>query len=99
MILRATQRASCKFLSNSLIMSFAGPRNMMVHAFRFMHSSMKVKYSSPIWVTLKSLQFNPTSDSTNSSGLLTMRAPQTRCNLKLSDFLTLRIAVMLCCNK
>jgi len=91
----ATPRASYKFLSISLRTSFEAPLKRIVQAFGFLHSVMNEKYSSPIFLISKSPQSVPTSLSYNSSGLLTMVAPQTLEILLLSVFLILLMTVQL----
>ncbi|EGW07056.1 hypothetical protein I79_009606 [Cricetulus griseus] len=48
----------------------------MVQAFGSLHSVMKVKYSSPIFLISNRPAPVPTSSSLSSSGRLTIRAPQ-----------------------
>mmetsp|Transcript_12850 Transcript_12850/g.30812 ORF Transcript_12850/g.30812 Transcript_12850/m.30812 type:complete len:286 (-) Transcript_12850:724-1581(-) len=98
-MLRATQKASCKFRSISLSASLLAPRNKTVHAFGSSHSSMYVKYSSPIFSTLNSPHFVPTSFSVISSVRLTMVAPVTLAIRLLSVLRALRITETLPFNK
>ena len=65
-------------------------RRRMVQALGSLHCSMKEKYSSPVFLTLKSPAPVPMSSSLISSVLLTMVAPQGLATLRLSLFLSLR---------
>jgi hypothetical protein len=58
-----TARASCKFLSISLRVSFDPPLKMIEQAHGFLQSTKYVKYSSPIYLTSKRPQPVPISDS------------------------------------
>mmetsp|Transcript_28327 Transcript_28327/g.49839 ORF Transcript_28327/g.49839 Transcript_28327/m.49839 type:complete len:224 (+) Transcript_28327:276-947(+) len=82
----ATCIASCRFLSISLRTSLPAPRRSTVQALGFLHSSKKVKYSSPIFLTSKRPQFLPTCSSLRSAGSLMTVAPTARAILLLSVF-------------
>mmetsp|Transcript_115464 Transcript_115464/g.367201 ORF Transcript_115464/g.367201 Transcript_115464/m.367201 type:complete len:204 (-) Transcript_115464:772-1383(-) len=104
MMLRATQKASCKLRSISLSTSREAPRRMTVHALGSSHSVMKAKYSSPIFLIWNRPHLLPTDASVNSSVRLQMEAPVTRAMRLLSVFRILRTTEMLalsrkCCAK
>jgi len=94
-----TAKASCKFLSISFKTSLLAPLNKIVQAFGFWHSTINMKYSSPILLISKSPHSVPISLSCNSSGLLTIVAPDTLAILWLSVFLTLLITLIFYFNK
>ncbi|PKI56560.1 hypothetical protein CRG98_023086 [Punica granatum] len=81
------------FLSTSLSRSLLAPLKSTVQAFGSLHSTIKAKNSSPIFLTSKSPAPVPTSDSCNSSGLFTIVAPQAFAILLLSVFLSLLMAL------
>lgn len=87
----ATAKQSCKFLSISFKTSLEAPLKIIEHAVGFLHSVIKVKYSSPIYCTSKRPQRVPTSSSASSSVLFTILAPDTLAILVLSVFLILLI--------
>mmetsp|Transcript_62242 Transcript_62242/g.126486 ORF Transcript_62242/g.126486 Transcript_62242/m.126486 type:complete len:247 (+) Transcript_62242:425-1165(+) len=91
--LRATPMASCKLRSISLSTSLEPPRSRMVQAVGSLHSSRKLKYSSPYLRTSNRPQAVPMSSSVISSGRLTMVAPVTRAIRLLSLLRTRRSAV------
>merc|ERR1719478_1448693 len=85
--------ASCKLRSISLSTSLEPPRSRMVQAVGSLHSSRKLKYSSPYLRTSNRPQAVPMSSSVISSGRLTMVAPVTRAIRLLSLLRTRRSAV------
>jgi len=85
----ATAKQSWRFLSISLRTSLLAPLNKILQASGSLQSTMKVKYSSPIFLISKVPQFLPTSLSWSSSGLLTILAPETLAIRLLSVFLIL----------
>mmetsp|Transcript_4233 Transcript_4233/g.12171 ORF Transcript_4233/g.12171 Transcript_4233/m.12171 type:complete len:232 (-) Transcript_4233:716-1411(-) len=104
MMLRATQKASCKFRSISLRTSREAPLNNTEQALGSSHSVMKVKYSSPIFLIEKRPHFVPTMFSVSSSVRLQICAPVTRAMRLLSVFLMRRITEIFalsrkCCAK
>mmetsp|Transcript_5841 Transcript_5841/g.19877 ORF Transcript_5841/g.19877 Transcript_5841/m.19877 type:complete len:502 (-) Transcript_5841:120-1625(-) len=92
--LRATPMASWRLRSTSLRTSRDAPRRMMEHALGSLQSTMKEKYSSPIFFTSKRPAPVPMSDSDASSGRCTMVAPQQRAMRLLSVLRRRRMAVM-----
>ena len=90
--LRATDIASARLRSISLMTSLDGPRRRMVHAWGSLHSVRKEKYSSPIFSMWKRPHLVPTSDSRRSSTRLTIVAPTARAMRLLSVLRTRRSA-------
>mmetsp|Transcript_30437 Transcript_30437/g.54517 ORF Transcript_30437/g.54517 Transcript_30437/m.54517 type:complete len:271 (-) Transcript_30437:792-1604(-) len=91
---RATPIASVRLRSTSFRMSLDGPRSMMVQALGSAQSTMKEKYSSPIFFTSNSPAIVPTSSGRISSGRLMMVAPQARAMRLLSVLRSRRMALM-----
>mmetsp|Transcript_12294 Transcript_12294/g.31602 ORF Transcript_12294/g.31602 Transcript_12294/m.31602 type:complete len:223 (+) Transcript_12294:476-1144(+) len=95
MMLRATQKASARFLSISFSTSREAPRRMTEQAWGSLHSVRYEKYSSPILWILKRPHLVPTMLSVNSSVRLQIWAPVTRAMRLLSVFLMRRMHEML----
>mmetsp|Transcript_601 Transcript_601/g.2479 ORF Transcript_601/g.2479 Transcript_601/m.2479 type:complete len:221 (-) Transcript_601:965-1627(-) len=90
----ATPIASIKLRSISFKISLLAPRRTTVHALGSLQSTMKVKYSSPIFSTLNKPAPVPMSDSRSSSTRETTVAPAARAMRLLSVLRTRRNAVM-----
>ncbi|ONI22232.1 hypothetical protein PRUPE_1G061600 [Prunus persica] len=74
-----------------LRISLLGPLKSIVHALGSLQSTMNAKNSSPIFLTSNIPARVPTSDCCNSSGLLTITAPQALAIRLLSVFRNLLI--------
>mmetsp|Transcript_69074 Transcript_69074/g.194764 ORF Transcript_69074/g.194764 Transcript_69074/m.194764 type:complete len:205 (+) Transcript_69074:582-1196(+) len=94
MMLRATLKASCRFLSISFSTSFEAPLKMMLQALGSSHCVRNEKYSSPTFLISKSPHLVPTLDSVSSSVRLLTLAPVTRAIRLLSVFRTRRTTEM-----
>mmetsp|Transcript_67002 Transcript_67002/g.143304 ORF Transcript_67002/g.143304 Transcript_67002/m.143304 type:complete len:271 (-) Transcript_67002:768-1580(-) len=94
MMLRATLKASWRFLSISLSTSREAPLRTIVQAFGSSHAVRKVKYSSAIFLMEKCPHLVPTIESASSSVRLQIVAPVTRAMRLLSVFRMRRMTDM-----